>query len=375
MISFVKIVVCLLVAPWSEGVFVSKAPPPSRCRLPWLMSMAMSSSSPIKIPETSPLPPNTFSGLVEAAVMERFGSDAARIIESWRLLEMGYEHKEFVGGHQTPPIQDPETSECFQQAHSFVPGLKATQFYDVENLEWAQKLKKQYMKIKTEFDRVTADIDKLTEEGNNIWAGALTEDASSYGAGWRTLVLMDRGIWDPVNVNLFPKTSKAIHDSGAPVVEAFFASMEPHTDIKLHTDNTNFVVTSHLAIDIPESGNNKCRLTIGDETRQWINGEIMVFDTSIMHSAVNESDKTRYILMLRLWHPDLTETERQALQFTIDCMQLPELVSISPDERAIAERYLKVMHEFPKIRQGIGSAAGFGGGGAKKQDKKKKRKK
>jgi hypothetical protein len=217
------------------------------------MVSSSSSRSATTIPETSPLPPSSFSGLVERALQERFGSDdaAARIIESWRLLEMGYEHHEFVGRYQDPPITDPETSECHQQAHSFVPNLKATQFYDVENLEWAQKLKKQYKTIKSEFTRVTADMDKLTKEGNNIWAGALTEDASSYGMGWRTLVLMDRGVWDPVNVNLFPKTSKAIHDCGAPVVEAFFASMKPHTDIKLHTDNTNFVVTSHLAIDIP----------------------------------------------------------------------------------------------------------------------------
>jgi aspartate beta-hydroxylase len=329
-----------------------------------------------KIPETSPLPPNSFSGLVEAALQERFGSDAARIVESWRLLELDYEHKEFVGRHQTPPITNPETSNCFQQAHSFVPNLKATQFYNVENMEWARKLKKQYKTIKSEFSRVTADMDKLTQEGNNIWAGALTEDASSYGMGWRTLVLMDRGVWDPVNVNLFPKTSKAIHDSGAPVVEAFFASMQPHTDIKLHTDNTNFVVTSHLAIDIPESGNNKCRLTIGDETKEWINGEILMFDTSIMHAAVNESDKTRYILMLRLWHPDLDDIERQALQFTYDCLQMPELVSNNAQERAMAEQQLATLHDFPEIKRGSGSAAGFGGGGgAKKQDKKRGRKK
>jgi aspartate beta-hydroxylase len=243
-------------------------------------------------------------------------------------------------------------------------------------MEWARKLKKQYKTIKSEFSRVTADMDKLTQEGNNIWAGALTEDASSYGMGWRTLVLMDRGVWDPVNVNLFPKTSKAIHDSGAPVVEAFFASMQPHTDIKLHTDNTNFVVTSHLAIDIPESGNNKCRLTIGDETKEWINGEILMFDTSIMHAAVNESDKTRYILMLRLWHPDLDDIERQALQFTYDCLQMPELVSNNAQERAMAEQQLATLHDFPEIKRGSGSAAGFGGGGgAKKQDKKRGRKK
>ena len=333
----------------------------------------VSSSSTTKLPETVPLPPNTFSGLVEAALTERFGSGASRVIESWRLLAMDYEHREFVGDQQTPPIQNVESSQCFQQAHSFVPGLTCKMFWDTDKVEWAQKLKKRYKEIKAEFTQVTSDMTRLTQQGNNIWAGALTEDASSYGEGWRTLVLMDRGTWDPVNVNLFPKTSKAIKDSGVPAVEAFFASLKPHTDIKLHTDNTNFVLTSHLGLDIPESGSNKCRLTIGDETRQWINGDIMLFDTSIMHDAINESDQTRYILMLRVWHPDLTDVERQALQFTYDCLQIPELVSLDPDERAKADLQVESMRAFPEIKR-AGAAAGFGTGG-KRQDKKKKRKK
>jgi hypothetical protein len=101
-----------------------------------------------------------------------------------------------------------------------------------------------------------------------------------------------------------------------------------------------------------------------------------MFDTSIMHAAVNESDKTRYILMLRLWHPDLDDIERQALQFTYDCLQMPELVSNNAQERAMAEQQLATLHDFPEIKRGSGSAAGFGGGGgAKKQDKKRGRKK
>ena len=38
------------------------------------------------------------------------------------------------------------------------------------------------------------------------------------------------------------------------------------------------------------SGNNKCRLTVGDTTRQWINGEIMVFDTSIFGAIMYAKD-------------------------------------------------------------------------------------
>lgn len=85
----------------------------------------------------------------------------------------------------------------------------------------------------------------------------------------------------------------------------------------------------------------------------------MMFDTSIMHDAVNESGQTRYILMVRLWHPSLTCVERQALQFTYDCLELPELVSHNLDERYRAEQKLDAMKAFPNIKLKL-AGAGFG---------------
>lgn len=266
---------------------------------------------------------------------------------------MGYEHRQFVGPEQDPPATDPMASACHQHSPSYVPGLTCRQFWDTSDFAWCGKLAEAYPRIKEEFTRATSDTDSLAKKGNNIWAGALTDDASGYGTGWRTLVLMDRGRWDPVNVGLFPETSKAVRDCGVPCTEAFFASMKPGSDIKLHSDFTNFVLTSHLPLDVPENGNNKCRLTIGDETRQWLEGKVMLFDTSIMHSAVNESaDKTRYILMFRLWHPDLTAEERGALQFIYDALELPELVSDDPGARFLAEQRVELSRTFPESEGG-----------------------
>ena len=165
-----------------------------------------------------------------------------------------------------------------------------------------------------------------------------------------------------------------MRDTGAPAVEVFFASMQPQTDIQPHSDFTNFVVTSHLALDIPYSGQNQCRLTIGDTERQWINGQVTLFDTSIMHEAVNESDRVRYILMLRVWHPDLTETEREALQFIYNALEFPGLISADAAERAEAERLVEAARAFPEIVKGTGRTSGFGGGSAVKEGKKKKKK-
>lgn len=349
----------------------------SQSFIPHLKSVATAKEEDFRvnteIPQTSSLVPHSFSGQVENAIIEKFGAEeTSRVLESWRLTEQEYEHREFVGNEN----DDPETSYNYQHAPSYVRGLHCQNFWELDDFSWSKKLAKGYKTIRKEFSSVMGDMDKLKSEGNNVWAGALTDEASGYGKGWKTLVLMDRGMWDETNCNQFPKTAKLVKDSGIPTTEVFFASMQPHSDIKMHSDFTNFVLTSHLALDIPDNGNNKCILKIGDESRQWINGEVMLFDTSIMHNAANKSDSVRYILMFRLWHPDLTPIERQSLQLIYDCLVLPELMSTDPMLKAEAEARISELRQFPNLKGNeINSGFGGGGGVSSKKPRSKKKKK
>merc|ERR1711904_411321 len=99
--------------------------------------------------------------------------------------------------------------------------------------------------------------------------------------------------------------------------------MPPKSNIKAHSDNVNFVLTSHLGVEIPGG---QCDLTVGNQTMEWRNGKVLLFDTSILHKAENRADRTRYILMLRIYHPELSQLERSALQLVFDCLDEPELV-------------------------------------------------
>ena len=51
------------------------------------------------------------------------------------------------------------------------------------------------------------------------------------------------------------------------------------------------------------------RGSVGKDTREWRNGEMLLFDTSLLHEAENTAPRMRYILMLRVWHPDLSPAE------------------------------------------------------------------
>ena len=47
----------------------------------------------------------------------------------------------------------------------------------------------------------------------------------------------------------------------------------------------------------------------------------VVADTSFIHSTDNFSkNKDRYVLIIRFWHPDLSELERSAVQFLFDVL-------------------------------------------------------
>ena len=138
---------------------------------------------------SSPLPPSTFASQVERALLSEFPppSKIERVLASWRYLDAGYEHREYVGDAQVPPVpgDDMHTSRCYQYAPSYVPGLRARTWWDDhdDHRAWARALADSYPAIRDEFERVVfaSGGDDLRRGGNNVWAGALTSDAESYG--------------------------------------------------------------------------------------------------------------------------------------------------------------------------------------------------
>ena len=73
-------------------------------------------------------------------------------------------------------------------------------------------------------------------------------------------------------------------------------------------------------------------MQVGDERREWRNGKLMLFDTSVMHCAANEAAVDRYVLMLRVWHPGLSSFEIDALSWIFKCLDNPQLAAPPPTD-------------------------------------------
>lgn len=326
-----------------------------------------------------------FAARVDAAVAQLFGAEqTARVRRAWAMLDAGEEHDLDL---------DPSNPLMKQRASSYIEGLTVKPWHEpATQHKWAKKLEQEWTVVRDELAAALADEGALEAHGNNVWAGAKNQtSASAYGADWKTLALCDRTVWDETNAALFPRTCELLHRAKVPLLEAFFAKMPPRSVIGPHSDMCNFALTAHLGVDVPEG---ECSLTVGDGTREWKNGVAMLFDTSILHEAENRADRTRYILMMRVYHPELSvrcalcraliegegawlertrapclpchlqvaasspplpthlaslsrqAVERQALQFVFDCLDEPELL----DDR-------DALREYPERRRAVEAAS------------------
>lgn len=244
---------------------------------------------------------------VERALLNKYkNQDIRRVSNSFRSALAGKSLQRDAG---TPR---------HQKASSYIEGLDAQPFYDdfTKEFAWVAYLEENAVIIAEELKAATAKKD-LETIGNNIWAPPVVEAANAYGPDWRTLVLQDHK-WDPVNTKLFPETTKILRNSETPVpcVEAFFARQSPKTGIKLHTDDCNFILTMHLGLQVPQQ---KAWIEVGGERRYWEAGKGLLFNTSFFHQTMNESeDEDRLVLLLRVWHPELSPLEREAFEYLFD---------------------------------------------------------
>jgi aspartate beta-hydroxylase len=91
----------------------------------------------------------------------------------------------------------------------------------------------------------------------------------------------------------------------------YVSRMRPGTHIRPHRGPTNLRLRCHLGITVPDGD---CALRVGDDTRQWQEGQCLVFDDYLEHEAWNHTGQDRIVLIVDLWHPGLSATEVRLLE-------------------------------------------------------------
>lgn len=198
-----------------------------------------------------------------------------------------------------------------------VPRLPAIPFFDRSHFPWIETLEARTDAIRAE---LLAALQTQRERFNPYIAYGKGDPVNqwrelNHSLRWSALQLWRGGKPVEENLKLCPQTAEAL--ALVPKVEieglcpnAMFSALAPKTHIPPHNGETNARLVAHLPLIVPDG----CWLRVGYEKREWKVGEVVVFDDTIEHEAMNDSDELRVVLIFDVWNPLLTPAEREMVR-------------------------------------------------------------
>ena len=194
----------------------------------------------------------------------------------------------------------------------YFPELPQIEFYDRAAFPWAQALEADTAAIREELQAVLRAGDRFgpymqpSPDRPAFDNNGLLNDPS-----WSACHLIRNGEEVAANAALCPVTLNALRrlplcriPGRTPT--ALFSLLHPGTHIPPHHGFLNTRLICHLPLIVPPG----CALRVGNETRPWKEGELLVFDDTMEHEAWNKSSDLRVVLLFDIWRPELTGTER-----------------------------------------------------------------
>ena len=206
--------------------------------------------------------------------------------------------------------------ELFQQQPSmfYFPELPQRQFFERDEFAWTASVEAQTAPIRAELEALMTRADGFApyvggSPDRPRPANPLLDDSS-----WSAAYLWQQGTPVAAQAEHCPAAMRALAAAPMPRIDrrsptALFSLLRPGTHIRPHHGLLNTRLICHLPLIAPPG----CGLRVGNETREWREGELTIFDDSFEHEAWNRGSETRVVLLFEIWRPELTAEERAAL--------------------------------------------------------------
>lgn len=197
--------------------------------------------------------------------------------------------------------------------------LPSIPFFEREDFEWAPALEAATPLVLAELQSLlnhdASGFEPYVQTGESESPGQFA--ALDRNLDWGAYFLWKHGKKVEAHCERCPNTIAALEQvpqisirDRAPAV--MFSALKPKTHIPPHNGATNARLTCHLPLIIPPG----CEFRVGAEVREWKLGELFLFDDTIEHEAINRGEQLRVVLIFDVWHPHLTQLEREIVQAT-----------------------------------------------------------
>lgn len=200
-----------------------------------------------------------------------------------------------------------------QLPRSYLPGLRAHPWHSLLVAEarpagqhaWmpmaARETRKIYRKLAMEFDDLRVrgllhrDTECIHDHGRGEWmrfeVNGVWQDRSDEGCATAS----------PTACKLYNR----LIGLGMPVIRAGYSAVGGSAHIKPHFGMTNGQLKWHLGLRIPEIG--CAQMRVSNDTRSWVEGDILYFDDSFEHEVWNLCERERVVFQIVFVHPDLID--------------------------------------------------------------------
>ena len=216
--------------------------------------------------------------------------------------------------------------QVYPQAPSafYYPYLAQRQFFEREEFAWVPQLEAEFPAIREELAALLSEgadfrpyVENEPDRPSRDFHG-LNENVS-----WTALYLWKDGRKVEENAARCPRTVAALEKVplshiGQRTPSVLFSRLTPGAHIPPHTGMLNSRLICHLPLIAPPG----CWLRVGNETREWREGELMIFDDSIEHEAKNPTGETRIILLFDIWRPELGAAEREGISAIFEAIDV-----------------------------------------------------
>lgn len=156
----------------------------------------------------------------------------------------------------------------------------------------------------------------VREEGLAVLANKVFKDEAENlrdVGNWQQFELYARGRKIAANCEKAPFTCQLISEFPAARDcrrgQVKFSVMHAGTHVWPHCGPTNCRLRSHLGLIVPQG----TYIRVAEETRTWEEGKLFIFDDSFEHEVWHNGTTTRLVLIVDVWHPELTEAEKRSM--------------------------------------------------------------